>query len=1496
MKSDFFIDRPVFSIVISIIIVLVGLIGLVLLPVDQYPQIVPPVVKISASYPGASAQTVAQAVATPIEQELNGTPGMLYMESTNTNSGSFSATLTFDISSDPDLAAVEVQNRVKLAESRLPAEVVQNGISVEKESASRLMTITVLSDDPKFDEIYLSNYTTLNVLDMLRRVPGVGRVSNVGSRYYGMQIWVQPDKLASLGLTVDDLTSAIKDQNRESAAGVLGQQPISNVDVTIPITADGRLSSVSQFENIVVRTGDDGAIIRIKDVARVSLEAQSYNTESGINGGNAAVMYVYTLPGANAMKVAEDVKATMEEISKNFPDGITYDIPFDMTTYISESIHHVYKTLFEALFLVILVVFLSLQSWRATIIPAIAVPISLIGTFGIMLVFGFSLNMMTLLGLILAIGIVVDDAIVVVENVDRIMAEENLPPYEATKKAMSGIGSALIAMSLVLCAVFIPVSFLSGITGQLFRQFTITIAVSVIISTIVALTLSPVMCSRLLKPHDANARKNFLFRKINQGFDSGNSFYAKVIHASLRHSPRMFALFGVTVVCIWALSQIVPKSFMPQEDQGYFTVELELPVGATLERTREVTDRAMDFLLRQHDIEYVLNVTGSSPRIGTSQSNSTLTVIMKPWEERKETDINKMMQMVRDTLSLYPESKVYISSPAVIPGLGTSGGFSMVLEARGDATYDDLQAAADTLLFYASQRKELTGLASGIQKNIPQLYFDADRDKIQLLGVPLSDVFSTLKAFTGSIYVNDFNMYNRVYRVYLQADAPYRAHKDNLNLFFVKSDSGAMIPVTALGNTQYTTGPGTIKRFNMYYSATITGEAGHGVSSGQAMDILEEITDEHLPDNIDIEWSGLSYQEKKEGGQTGLVLGLALLFVFLVLAAQYESWSVPIAVILSLPIAIAGAYLGIWIVGLESNVYFQIGLVMLVGLVAKNAILIVEFAKEEVEKGKPIEEAAVTAAHLRFRPIVMTSLAFILGMLPLVFATGPGSASRQNIGTGVFFGMIVAITIGITFVPFFFVWIYKLKNKMAGKSKGIGSGAAVIAAVIMAGTSAASCSPAKHCAEPELNLPEQYMAASPAADSLTLADVKWWELYTDTTLQNFIKQALEYNKDMLIAAERIQELEYRYRIQRSDLWPSISAEAYANNEYSNYGGNAADPNDPELGPKISLRWEIDIWGHLRWASKEKMAEYLASIEAQRALQMTLVSEVAMTYFELISLDNELEIVRRTLETRQEGVKQAKLRADGGLTSEIPHQQALVELATTASLVPDLERKVAVKESELAFLTGTYPHEIKRPRQVLELSYRDILPTGIPSQLLERRPDLMESWQRLRAAEAAVGVAQAERFPTFVIDLSGGLESNSFLDVLKSPFYYAAAGIASPIFEFGKRKAAFKAAISEYNQARLEYEKNVMQAVKEVYDAVVTFNSARENTNLKFDLQEASRKYVSLASSQYINGILNYLDVLDAQRSYFDAQVELSNAIANEYIALTELYKALGGGW
>jgi hydrophobe/amphiphile efflux-1 (HAE1) family protein len=1029
MKVSFFIDRPVFSAVLSILIVIVGIIGLTMLPVDQYPQITPPVVKISASYPGAGALTVSQAIATPIEQELNGTPGMLYMESTSSNSGGFSATVTFDVSTNPDLAAVEIQNRVKLAESRLPAEVIQNGISVEKQAASQLMTICLTSTDTKFDEIYLSNFATINVLDVIRRIPGVGRVSNIGSRYYAMQIWAQPDKLANFGLTVQDLQNALKDQNRESAAGVLGQQPVDGLDVTIPIATQGRLSTVEQFENIVVRANPGGAIIRLKDVARVSLEASSYSTESGINGENAAVLAIYMLPGANAMDVARSVKEAMQTMSKTFPEGLSYEVPFDMTTYISESIHEVYKTLFEALVLVILVVFLSLQSWRATLIPMVAVPISLIGTFGFMLIFGFSLNILTLLGLILAIGIVVDDAIVVVEGVEHIMETEKLSPYEATKKAMNGLASALIATSLVLAAVFVPVSFLSGITGQLYRQFTVTIVVSVLISTVVALTLSPVMCSLILKP-DSGKRKNIIFRKINEWLGIGSNKYVSFVTRAIKNPRRVMTAFGLVIVAVFFINRMIPTSFLPVEDQGYFTIELELPEGATLERTRVVTERAIEYLDKNPYVAYVQNVTGSSPRVGSSQGRATLTVILKAWDERKGIRISDIMEKVKKHLQEYPECKVYLSTPPVIPGLGSSGGFEMQLEARGEATFDNLVDAVDTLLRYASKEKAVSGLSSSLQAEIPQLYFDVDRDKVRLLGVPLSDVYSTMKAYTGSVYVNDFNLFNRIYKVYIQAEAPYREHKDNLNLFFVKASNGVMVPLTSLGNASYTTGPGSIKHFNMFTSAVIRGEAAHGYSSGQAMKTMEKIAARHLPDNIGLEWSGLSYQEQKAGGQTGIVLALVFLFVFLFLAAQYESWSVPISVLLSLPVAALGAYLGVWLCGLENDVYFQIGLVMLIGLAAKNAILIVEFAKVEVDHGKDLIESAIHAARLRFRPILMTSLAFVLGMLPMVLAAGPGSASRQAIGTGVFFGMIFAIIFGIVLVPFFFVMVYKTKARV----------------------------------------------------------------------------------------------------------------------------------------------------------------------------------------------------------------------------------------------------------------------------------------------------------------------------------------------------------------------------------------------------------------------------------------------------------------------------------
>ena len=1026
MNTGFFIDRPVFSTVISILIVILGIIGLVSLPVDQYPQITPPVVNISASYPGANATTVSQAVATPIEQELNGTPGMLYMESRSSNSGSLSITVTFDVNTNADFAAVEVQNRVKLAESRLPAEVVQNGISVEKESPNRLLTIALVSDDPKFDEIYLSNYTTINVLDILRRTPGVGRVSNVGSRYYAMQIWVYPDKLASFGLTVQDIRNALRDQNRESAAGELGKAPMEGVDVAIQITAPGRLSTVNQFEDIVLRANTDGSFIRLRDVARVSLEAQSYNTESGLNGRHAATLNVYMLPGANAMQVAEEVKAAMEEIAKDFPEGMSYMIPFDMTEYISESIHEVYKTLFEALFLVILVTFLSLQSWRASLVPIIAVPISLVGTFGFMLLMGFSLNMLTLLGLVLAIGIVVDDAIVVVENVERIMETEHLSAREATHKAMKQLSGALIATALVLAAVFIPVSCLSGITGSLFRQFAVTIVVSVIISAIVALTLSPAMCAIVLRPQ--HGQKNWLFRKINEWLERGNTACGRLLQRALRHQRRMLAAFGMVIVAIFVLTRVISSGFIPQEDQGYFTVELEMPEGTTIERMREVADRAIAYIDGLDAVQYVQSLTGSSPRVGTNQGRTTLTVILKPWDERKD-DVYEVMRQVEEEFYHYPEAKVYTSLPPVVPGLGSAGGVEMKLQARSNAQWEDLVNAVDTFIYYASQSKMIASVSSSLQSEIPQLYFDADKDQAKRLGIPMSDIFTTMQAYLGAMYVNDFNMFNRIYRVYIQADESFRQSRDNLNLFFVRSGSGEMVPLTALGTTSYTTGPGSIMRFNMYNSAPMQITPASGYSSGQVMQEIESIARKHLPDNIGVAWSGLSFQEQKASGQTGLVLVLVLVFVFLFLAAQYESWSVPIAALLSLPIAALGAFIGIAVAGLDNDIYFQIGLVTLIGLAAKNAILIIEFAKVQVDNGESPANAAIRAARLRFRPILMTSLAFILGMLPMVLATGPGSASRHAIGTGVFFGMIFATTFGIVMIPFFFVLVYEAKSK-----------------------------------------------------------------------------------------------------------------------------------------------------------------------------------------------------------------------------------------------------------------------------------------------------------------------------------------------------------------------------------------------------------------------------------------------------------------------------------
>ena len=1018
------------AISISILIVVIGLISLFSLPVEQYPDIAPPTVQVSATYTGADAEAVMNSVIMPLEESINGVEDMMYITSTATNAGTATIEVYFKQGTDPDMAAVNVQNRVSKAQGLLPAEVTKIGVTTQKRQTSFLQINALASTDGRYDKIFLGNYMDINVIPQIKRVEGVGDVMMLGDTY-SMRIWLHPERMAQYGLVPSDVTAVLGEQNIEAPTGSLGENSKNVFQFTMKYR--GRLKSVDEFRNTVVRAQADGSVLRLKDVADVELGTQTYSFSSEMDGKPAVMFIVFQTAGSNATAVNESISKKMKEMEKDLPQGTEFVNMMSSNDFLFASIHNVVETLVIAIILVVLVVYFFLQDFKSTLIPSISIIVSLIGTFACLMAAGFSINILTLFALVLAIGTVVDDAIVVVENVERIMHEEHLPAYEATKKAMDGLVGALIATSLVLVAVFVPVSFLSGITGMLYRQFTVTIAVSVIISTVVALTLSPVMCSLILKPSVPDHKKNIVFRKINHWLGLGNRQYVRGIRGFVGNPRRVMSAFGVSLVVILLLHRIVPTSFLPVEDQGYFKVELELPEGATLPRTRTVTDRAIAFVKRLPAVDYVQNVTGSSPRVGTSQARSELTVILKPWDERGGVTIEEVMAEVRKELETYPECKVYLSTPPVIPGLGSSGGFELQLEARGEASFQNLVDAVDTLMFYASKRKELTGLSSSLQAEIPQLYFDVDRDKVKFSGVPLADVFSTMKAYTGSLYVNDFNMFNRVYKVYLQAEAPYRANKENINLFFVRGEDGQMIPLTSFGEASFTTGPGSVKRFNMFTSSVVRGEAAKGYSTGQAMAALEEIAQKHLPQNIAVEWSGLSYQEKQAGGQTGLVMALVFVFVFLFLAALYESWLIPAAVLLSLPVAALGAYLGVWACGLENDVYFQIGLVMLMGLAAKNAILIVEFAKEQMDAGHGLIEATLHAAQLRFRPILMTSLAFILGMVPMVLATGPGSASRRAIGTGVFFGMVVAVIIGILLVPFFFVYINKAKNKLVAK-------------------------------------------------------------------------------------------------------------------------------------------------------------------------------------------------------------------------------------------------------------------------------------------------------------------------------------------------------------------------------------------------------------------------------------------------------------------------------
>ena len=1032
MISHLFIDRPIFASVVSIVVVVMGLLAMQFLPIAQFPEITPPVVQIDADYLGASAEVAAEAVARPIEVQLPGVDNLLYYESTSSNDGHVTIKLTFEIGTNPDIAQVQTQNREKLAEPQLPPEVIRQGISVKKMSPDLVLVLALNSTDPRHDSVFLSNYATLRLVDELKRVKGVGDALVFGQQNYSMRIVLDPLLMAKLNLVPSDITAIIREQNRDNPSGTIGREPApKGTELTIPIITKGRLTEVKDFEELIVRAMPDGSLVRLKDVARIELGAQAYGLEGRQNGKPTTFILTFLSPGANALDTVRRTRAKMEELAQNFPSGVYYDSPYDTTRFIEISIKEVVKTLMEAMVLVVLVVYLFLQTWRATIIPTVAVPVSLIGTFIGLYALGFSINTITLFGMVLAIGIVVDDAIVVVENVERHMREDRLSPKEAAKRAMNEVTEPIIAIVLVLVSVFAPVGFIGGITGALYKQFAATIAISVTVSGFVALTLSPALCGVVLTTRQG--RRSRFWDLFDRVFSRTQRGYTNTTAALMARPVRVMAVFALLIVVCIGLYQKLPQSFLPEEDQGYFIVIAQLPDGASTQRTEAVLERVERFFQAMPAVHSTDALTGQNFVFGTRGPNSaTMFVPLRLWDERPEPQnhVQALIGAAYGEFAQIPEALLLAFNAPSIRGVGAVGGFSAQIQDPSGGDFKKFAMVAQQFIERAQKEPAIGRVGTNFRVSSPRLYADVNRERAKSLGVPISDIFDTLQAYFGNYYINDFVKFGRVYHVQTEAAAEYRSTPQDLSKIYVRARSASgvhMIPLDTVVTSEYQSGPDPVNHFNGYNTAFVLGAAAPGYSSGQALEALDRVAGEVLtPQGYAIEWSNISFQERRVGGQSGQVFAIGLLMVFLVLAAQFESWVVPFAVILAVPFGVFGALTAVWIRGFENDIYFQIGLVTLIGLSAKNAILIVEFANTRYEAGRPLIEATVEAARLRFRPIIMTSMAFIFGMFPLVIASGAGAASRQSIGTGVMGGMLGATFLAIFFVPLFYVLIRKL--------------------------------------------------------------------------------------------------------------------------------------------------------------------------------------------------------------------------------------------------------------------------------------------------------------------------------------------------------------------------------------------------------------------------------------------------------------------------------------
>jgi HAE1 family hydrophobic/amphiphilic exporter-1 len=1500
--SNFFLDRPVFAWVIAIAMMLAGGLAIYNLPISQYPPIAPPSIAISAFYPGASAKTVEDSVVQIIEQKMTGLDQMLYMSATSDSAGAAQLTLTFAPGTDPDLAWSKVQNKLQLAMPMLPEVVQRQGVRVSKSTRNYLLIVGLTSEDPHWTRSDLSDYLISRVENVLARVPGVGEVEVFGTGY-AMRIWLDPDKLTQHGMTTDHVVAAVRAYNVEVSAGQFGGAPaVPGQRLNASILVQSLLKTPEEFAEIPLRTHADGSVVRVADVGRVALGTDFEDIRVNYDGFPATALAIRQAAGANALDTADAVKAAMADLSKYFPAGMKVVYPFDTTPFVRVAIGEVVKTLLEAIVLVFLVMYLFLGNLRATLVPTIAVPVVLLGTFGVLGWFGFSINMLTMFAMVLAIGLLVDDAIVVVENVERVMTEEGLSPREATRKSMEEIQSALVGIGLVLAAVFGPMAFFPGSTGVIYRQFSITVIASMLLSVVVALVLSPVLCAALLKPvekgHEAAETGNRFLRPFFLAFDRAfyrvRDVYARVVERILGKRLRYLLAFALIVVGLGVLFSRMPTGYLPDEDQGSLLAMIQLPVGSTLEQTQGVLDEVQRHF-RENERDAVASSMGIAGMSfgGRGQNQGMSFIKLRDWKERDRVElrVKEVAARAMPALGGIRQGTVYAFPPPAVVELGIATGFDFMLQDRGGLGHEQMTGALYQLLGMAAEDPRLSRVRPNGMLDVPQYKVDIDWEKAGTLGVPVGSIQSYLSASFGSSYVGDFVQGGRVKRVYAQADAPYRMLPTDLDRLHVPSSRGGLVPLSALASGRWVYGSPRLERYNGVPAMNIQGEAAPGHSTGEAMQAMEEIAAK-LPAGTGFQWTGLSYQERMAESQAGLLYAFSILVVFLVLAALYESWTVPISIVLALPLGVLGGVVASSVRGLPNDVYFQIGLLTVLGLTTKNAILIVQFAKAYLDEGLGLMEATLLAAKVRLRPIVMTSLAFGFGVLPLALATGAGAGAQVAIGTSVLGGMISGTFLAVLFIPLFFVVVVKLFTRRA---KAVGSAVAILATT----TLFSGCTMIPKYTRPDAPVPATFEFAT-SAQAETTPLVPWREHFTDPRLQAVIETTLANNRDLRVAALNIQKAQAFYKIQRSELTPAFGIRA--TDSSSRLPGTFTESGNAEIQERASvevgfLSWEIDFFGRLRSLKAVALEQYLATEQARDAVQTSLVASVASAWLQLAADQEALRIAQETVAAQRTTLVLIRASVDAGIASDLDLRQAESQVETARVSAAENAGNVALGRHTLDLLAGASLAPELLPDALTTVAEPSAMREGLDSEVLLHRPDIRLAEHRLIAANANIGAARAAFFPrisltaavgTLSPGLSGLFESGS-----KSWTFSPQAEAA--LFAGGRQFAKLKVAKIEREAAVAEYERAIQGAFAEVADALSLRMTLAEKREALEALVTALSESLRLSEARYNAGLDGYLGVLVAQRSLLVAQQSLVGVRFAEQANRVELYRVLGGG-